>query len=462
MKLKRLGSIRAKTTALIVVLLVATTLVSYFLTVRIMNAQVTDKIIRTVESLGRSVAPAAGFLIGAKDLLGLDYMVFQIKAKNPDVKSIGVLGPGRTVLVHSDIKERGRTVEPAAGVVLKRGDDGTVVRRVPLASGDLIEIESPVTFMNKDLGSVVLSVDGSVLSTALGAARRRIVWLFAVILALGAGSGILLSSSLTRPIKELTTGVERLKQGETRRPLRVFSQDELGRLTSSFNEMTNLIATQRGKLSQYAHDLEEAYISTVRVVAAAIDARDSYTLGHSTRVAELAVALARAVGWAGPEVEDLEIACLFHDVGKIKIPDSILHKAGRLDPAEWKEMQNHAEYGAEILGKAPSLAKFIPAVRHHHEWYDGTGYPDRLKGRDIPLAAAMISLADAYDAMTSDRPYRDAMTSGKALETIKGARREAIPPRTRSGLHRPRRAAGASGRDGGRCVSPDAGPRRAA
>jgi putative nucleotidyltransferase with HDIG domain len=201
--------------------------------------------------------------------------------------------------------------------------------------------------------------------------------------------------------------------------LRIFSRDELGRLTASFNEMSGLITTQRESLAQSARDLEQAYVSTVRVVSAALDARDSYTQGHSTRVSELTVAMARELGWDDSDIEELEIACLFHDVGKIKTPDAILHKQGQLTADERKEMQKHAEYGAEILSKAPSLAKFIPAVRHHHEWYDGSGYPDGLSGERIPLAAAIISLADAFDAMTSDRPYRRAMTKEQALEMIK-------------------------------------------
>ena len=153
-------------------------------------------------------------------------------------------------------------------------------------------------------------------------------------------------------------------------------------------------------------------------MAAAIDARDSYTLGHSTRVSEMAIALGKELGLHGQELDDIEIACLFHDVGKIKIPDAILHKAVNLDPDEWEEMQKHPEYGAEILRKAPSLRRFIPAVRHHHEWYNGSGYPDGLSREGIPRDAAIISLADAFDAMTSDRPYRKAMTKKKALATI--------------------------------------------
>jgi putative nucleotidyltransferase with HDIG domain len=414
-----LNNIRAKATLLILFLLTATTFISYVITARIMNTQVTEKVIRTAESLGRSIAPSAGFFIGAQDLLGLDYMVFRIRDSNPDIKAIGVIGPERNIIVHSDIKERGGRMEPAAGEVLEKAADGTTVRKTSGGRGSLIEIESPIVFMDKVLGSVVLSVDWSVLSTAQGAARRKIIGLFAAILAVGTTASILLTSSLTKPIKELSFGVENLKRGRITKPLRIFSEDELGRLTESFNEMSGLITHQRDRLAQNTQELEEAYVSTVRVVAAAIDARDSYTLGHSTRVAELAVVLARETGLRDQDLDDIEIACLFHDVGKIKIRDAILHKTGKLTPDEWEEMQKHPEYGAEILRKAPSLRRFIPAVRNHHEWFDGSGYPDGLSGERIPREAAIISLADAYDAMTSDRPYRLAMTKEKAMATIR-------------------------------------------
>ena len=384
-----------------------------------MNAHITDKIVRTAESLGRSIAPPAGFLMGAQDLLGLDHMVFQIRKANPDIVSIGILGPDRSIIVHSDIGERGRRLERTAGEVLRQSPDGTVVRKVSGAPRTLIEIEAPIVFMDKPLGSVVLGVDWSVLSAARSQSGRRILLLFAAVLALGMISSVFLSSSLTRPIQELSTGVEELKRGRTGRPLRIFSSDELGKLTASFNEMSGLITHQRDRLARNAEELEEAYVSTVRVVAAAIDARDSYTLGHSTRVSRMAVALAERLGWREKEREDVEIACLFHDVGKIRIPDAILHKAGKLDPDEIAEMKKHPEYGAEILEKAPSLRRFIPAVRSHHEWYDGSGYPDGLRGENIPAAAAIVSLADAYDAMTSDRPYRNAMTPEKAVQTIR-------------------------------------------
>ncbi len=416
---RALKSIRAKTAFLVLLLLSGTIVVSYAITLRIMNEHVRGEIVKRAGSLSRSIAAAAGYNLILQDLLALDNMVYKIKESNPDITSIAILGPDRKAVVHSDAGQAGATVEPAAGRFVVGSTDGTLIRETGSPGRASFAVESPIVFMNKGLGSVVLDVNWSILSAARKDARRKLVALFGLILVLGAVTSIALSSRLTRPVKELSAGVEELKQGRRSNPLRVYSADELGRLTASFNEMTDLITGQREKLGQYAHDLEEAYISTVRVLAAAIEARDHYTLGHSTRVSEYAVELARELGLSPEKVEEIEIACLFHDVGKIKIPDSILHKRGRLDPREFKEMRRHPEYGAEILSKAQSLYKYIPAVRHHHEWYDGTGYPDGLSRDRIPEEAAIISLGDAYDAMTSDRPYREALTKERALDIIR-------------------------------------------
>jgi putative nucleotidyltransferase with HDIG domain len=241
---------------------------------------------------------------------------------------------------------------------------------------------------------------------------------FGIIVVLGMFASSLLASFLIKPIKELSAGVEELKYGTAKIPLKIYSQDELGRLTLNFNEMSALIADQRGKLTKYARDLEDAYVSIVKVVAAAIDARDSYTHGHSARVAQLSLLMGKQIGLSKEDLRDLEVACLFHDVGKIKTPDSILLKPGKLSDAEYKEMKQHVVYGASILSWAPSLFKYIPPTRHHHEWHNGKGYPDGLVGDDIPLFAAIITIADAFDAMTSNRPYRKALFKEEALREI--------------------------------------------
>lgn len=411
--------IRVKASLFVLILLVSTTFVFYIITVRIMNQHIMNEVIKRAEALGRSMASTAGYSLLSQDLLGLDNIVYKIKNSNPDIEYIAIVNPGGEILVHSEIKKIGEKFNPAEGPVFRENDDGTVITEISEKSGSFFEISSPVIFMDKDLGFVILGINKSALVAAQHEAQKNMLSVFAAILLLGVTSSLLLSSFLTRPIQQLSAGVAELKQGKRSRPLRIYSQDELGRLTESFNEMTTLITAQRDKLSKYAQDLEEAYIATVRVLGAAIDARDTYTLGHSTRVAQLSMELGREMGLGKEALEELEIACLFHDVGKIKIPDSILLKQGKLDTLEQREMMRHTEYGTEILSKATSLFKYIPAVRHHHEWYDGTGYPDGLSGDKIPQTAAIISLADVYDAMTSDRPYRDALTEEDARRKIR-------------------------------------------
>jgi len=410
--------IRTKVALYVLLLLGVTILVSSLITSRIMDNRITSEIINRAKSINRTIAAAAGYSLLSQDLVGLDSIVFKAKTTNPDIEYIAIVDPQRGAVVHSDVKKTGERLAPAAGRVLTTAEESSIVTEIAGAAGKIFEIENPIVFMDKDLGSVVLGINQSVLSTARVETRRRIGWIFIVILGFGAVSSILLSSFLTRPVKQLASGVAEIKSEQRSRPLHVYSRDELGRLTESFNEMTALITSQRDKLVKYADDLEESYVATVRVLAAAIDARDTYTLGHSARVSQLSTAIAREMGFGDGQVEEVEIASLFHDVGKIKMPDSILHKRGRLDPDERREMMRHPEYGAEILTKAQSLFKYIPLVRHHHEWFDGSGYPDGLSGDRIPVAAAIVALADAFDAMTSDRPYRTAMTRDEAMAKI--------------------------------------------
>ncbi len=265
---------------------------------------------------------------------------------------------------------------------------------------------------------MIIRINRSALLDAQRVIGRRILIVFTVILLLGTAGSYALSSFLTKPIKELSAGVSELTEGKGERRLRIYSRDELGILTEGFNEMMTIITDQRGKLTTFADELEKSYVSTVRVLAAAIDARDPYTHGHSTRVSLLAVQLGKEIGLDAEALDDLEVACLFHDIGKIKTPDAILRKRNKLGPEEYKEMMRHPVDGAAILGKAPSLHKYILPVRHHHERFDGSGYPDGLEGKDIPLFAAIISITDTYDAMTSDRPYRTARTDEETLQEL--------------------------------------------
>lgn len=415
----RFASLRFKIAFFTVVLLTSTSFILCMTTVQITNNYMQNEIIKRGESVGKSIAASAGYSLLSRDILGLDNLVFKAKSSNSDMAYAVIVDPDMKMVVDSDTPATAGTTMPVAeGLSLRKSADGTSVRQVAMPSGIVFEISCPVVFMDRSLGSVIIGMNRSVLEEARKKVANRLFLAFGMIVLLGIFASSFLASFLIKPIKELSAGVNELKNGTATDPLRIYSHDELGTLTANFNEMSSLIATQRIDLNEYARDLEDAYVSIVKVIAAAIDARDSYTHGHSARVAQLSLLLGRRMGLSPQDLRDLEVACLFHDVGKIKTPDCILLKPGRLSPAEHEEMMRHVEYGASILGWAPSLHKYIPSTRHHHEWHNGKGYPNGLVGDDIPLFAAIISIADSYDAMTTDRPYRKALSEDEALREI--------------------------------------------
>lgn len=158
-----------------------------------------------------------------------------------------------------------------------------------------------------------------------------------------------------------------------------------------------------------SRQLKELVLDVVRAFVTAIEARDLYTCGHSLRVARIAVSLGRELQLPDSKLSLLYLAGLVHDVGKIGVPDAVLNKPGKLTVVEFDQVKMHVEIGVSILNQIKRFSHLIPAVRHHHERVDGTGYPDGLRGEAIPLEARVLAVADAFDAMMNDRPYRAKM-----------------------------------------------------
>lgn len=172
-------------------------------------------------------------------------------------------------------------------------------------------------------------------------------------------------------------------------------------------------------LKKKSDELEKVYVDTLRVLANAIEARDRYTIGHTWRVCRFAQALARELKWDESKLYQIEIGGLLHDIGKIGVDDSILRKPSPLTDDEYKRMKDHPELGAKILSNIDFLKPFIPYILFHQERYDGKGYPMQLKGKEIPAEGRLLAIADAFDAMTSDRPYRTGLSPLQAIEEIK-------------------------------------------
>jgi putative nucleotidyltransferase with HDIG domain len=201
-------------------------------------------------------------------------------------------------------------------------------------------------------------------------------------------------------------------------------------------EAAETIQSQNVSLEQANRALRERSTQAMESLSATVDARDSYTAGHSRRVQQLSLALGRELGLSQAELDLLGHAALFHDIGKLAIPDSILLKPASLTPEEWTIMQGHAEEGARIIDRLGFLQDAVPAIRHHHERFDGTGYPHRLGGEEIPLGARIIHVADALDSMLTTRIYRAARSVDEALVEVNAKSGSQFCPRCVSALTR--------------------------
>ncbi len=166
------------------------------------------------------------------------------------------------------------------------------------------------------------------------------------------------------------------------------------------------------------HALPQSILDTVTSLAYAVDAKDQYTQGHSQKVSAYAALLAESLGMSEAEVGEIRLGAVLHDVGKVGIPEQILNKSGPLNLDEWETMKTHVNYGARLLEPLAPLARIRQMVLHHHEFFDGSGYPDGLSGRSIPLGARIITIADSYDTITSDRSYKKGRTAEQALNEL--------------------------------------------
>ncbi len=180
----------------------------------------------------------------------------------------------------------------------------------------------------------------------------------------------------------------------------------------------NLIKKINQELSDTYEKLEQAYMESIQTLRYTVEAKDPYTRGHSDRVSEYSVLLGQKLGLSQEDLKTLRIGGLFHDIGKIGVPDSILLKESKLTDDEYSQIKNHPTIGAHILSSATIFQDIIPIVKHHHEKYDGNGYPSKLKGDEIPYFARIAAVADTFDAMTSKRTYRDALSIDVVKEEI--------------------------------------------
>jgi putative nucleotidyltransferase with HDIG domain len=231
--------------------------------------------------------------------------------------------------------------------------------------------------------------------------------------------GIVFARRLSRPIAQLAESTRAVSEGQYGARVEVGGTAEIADLSENFNRMSESIRDAFERVQRAARENHELFISSIRALAAAIDAKDPYTRGHSERVALYSTAIARQLGMPGEEVRHVRLSALLHDVGKIGIDDRILRKPTALTEEEFEVMKSHPVKGAAIMEAIPQLRDVIPGMKYHHEKWEGGGYPDGLTREAIPMQARIVAVADAFDAMTTTRPYQRAMEISYVFQRIR-------------------------------------------
>jgi HD-GYP domain-containing protein (c-di-GMP phosphodiesterase class II) len=271
---------------------------------------------------------------------------------------------------------------------------------------------------NNLLGVVAIQDEKAALSSVTEM-RRQIFFISLVAAVCAVIVGVLFAARLTNPVRDLAAAAHRISTGDFSERITVRSRTELGALGDSFNLMTDQVESFISDLQRAAEENRQLFLGTVKGLAAAIDGKDPYTRGHSERVSRFSVAMANHMNLPADEVEKIRISALLHDVGKIGIDDNILKKPAALTDEEYTIMKEHPQKGFKIMSQIPAMKDFLPGMYMHHEMMNGKGYPQGLKGDEIPTMARIVSVADTFDAMTTDRPYSRALKFEEAVKLIK-------------------------------------------
>ncbi len=240
-----------------------------------------------------------------------------------------------------------------------------------------------------------------------------------VLVALAMTAAVISARWVSLPIQRLAQSSHEIAEGNFGRQVEGRGLPaELADLAGDFNRMSSRLETTIERLRQAARANRELFIGSIRAFAAAIDAKDPYTRGHSERVASMSRTIARNLSLSEEVQQKIWVAALLHDVGKIGVEDEILRKVGQLTDEEYDQMKQHTVIGAEIVSSIEPLREMLPVIRWHHEAWNGRGYPDGRKGEEIPLWARVVAVADTFDAITTNRPYQKALSMEEAIAII--------------------------------------------
>ena len=359
---------------------------------------------KRVQSLARNLAVNARDPLLAQDDLRLGPVTESI-SQDSDVQYAFLMDHQSRVLYHSDPETTGKLFD----------------KGVPMPEEGIIQVSVPIVVEEVQVGTAVVGLSEDHIRAAMRATAIGMILPLSIGTGLGLLGVFLLTGVHVKRVELLEKAVQALGSGDLRVRVDDRGMDEVGRLSRGFNEMVTQLQTARKQV-------EKNFKETISALAEAVEAKDAYTRGHCDRVARTSMAIAKKTDLDAVRTMELELAAILHDIGKIGVEKDVVGKLGPLSQDETRDMKNHPEIGARILSPLSSLQKVGIYVKHHHEHYDGSGYPDGLQGDEIPLPSRIILLADAFDAMSTDRPYREALTRKEAFGRIKQGRGTQFDP----------------------------------
>lgn len=316
-------------------------------------------------------------------------------------------------LVESTLFNQGSLGTEIAKQVVSSQDESGYLRNYDLLEHRYREIISVFELRGKDdFGLLGVTSPTTYLENTNSQTRIQVFSYMAVLLFLTLVTGIYIARLITNPIQSLKFAALQVSAGDLEVNVEPIGEDEIAILTQSFNNMiVNLKASKA--------ELLDAYDKSLEGWAKALELRDRETEGHTRRVTNLTIALAQTLGYKGDKLESIRRGALLHDIGKVGVPDHILHKTGKLTPEEFEVIKNHPRYAYDMLSEISFLKGAIDIPYCHHEKWDGSGYPQGLEQTDIPLSARIFAVVDVWDAVTSDRVYRAGMSREEALKIIR-------------------------------------------
>ncbi len=388
-----------------ILLVLLTVAVSSFFFTRQEKEVLLREMTRRGTTITRNLATISTDSLVSNDTLALATYV-QSVMRNEGVAYAMLLNEKGDVMAHNRMENVGKAyVEPQG--VRPLTNEAILIQPYRNEAGEkILDIAMPIKLRNDVLiGSAHVGMAQAASDAIVSQSFRETLWVAAGLLIIGIILSIFITDIMLRPVEELLRGAKALGEGNLNYRINIKGKGELAIVGQAFNEM--------------AERIKGLFIGVLKALAAALASRDKTAGGHDQRVSEYATACATYIGMPPEEVENLRLAAQVQNLGHIAVPDAILEKTGKLTGEEYEKMKDHPNTGADILNQIPALRGTVPLVRHHHERFDGTGYPAGLKGKTIPLGARILAVADALDAMTSQQKHRKVLTREQAIEELK-------------------------------------------